>query len=971
MVNPLVPFSVPQLTGPGGQVPTVVATGGSVIPGVPGGVGAPQNAVIDLTGGQFGMAGIGQQQFGSVFNAGIGGFAGSSLPGGLSGGIGLGLPAGIGGIGANPLASLGLAGTSGSAGGFGGLAAFGGLPPVGPMGPFSGLPGTINGMPVPGALGAPTAFPGMFGPAGAAGLFPGAIGGAGNFGGVSGFGGIPVQGAGLPGQIQGIPGQIPGLPGQAGVGQIQGAPAQAATTNLPLLPKVAGNDFVDYLLAGSKGGTSGTDELIEGRFARPGSRFGSAGQNEFQAVTAYAYANQFKSYALDQPAAFDPSKPEQSNIAQLAGNIDKAQQVTLAPEAETLANVAALYRGNLPGQVLGTNRPSTYNNPVLGQLVATWDQRRAQQGLPPLAGKPGVGKTDVESIGAAVKSINEERDPNVRQQMLQQIFDFQGNSPTSPSGAVPNVREYQVAIDLYRKGGFSQLLNNYNQGIQTNGQIAVDVPGAAQTQQVPIPGAQQMIPQQLGGIPGGIPGGVAGSFGNAGAVGGFGGIPGGFGGVPGGLGIGGGFGGTPTFGGFGGIQGGFGAPGGFGGIPGGIGGGFGSSVPTFGGIPDFSRGIPGTAIGPGLNPLGSIQGIGGPSPLGGGIPGQIQGVPGQEQIPGGAPKKPAGQTPDVDFRQLSGEQRTQLSAQGDPSKALSDRDRAVIHAYGRGLIGGSIAGRYNDVLNGANGQQGGESAKPAEVELIRQLSAQEQQEFGGITGRGLEREFFKIMSEKFDAPDMYQRYLIDPATGREKPAKLAAANATAKLPNSPVDSPEWISQLQQQSGFNPFEQSVLRLWGHDTLDGGGVDGSVLGFTLASRNALDNNSDKGFVEALLKADAADGSVDGSSIRTSFKDVLDKAYLGTQGSSVEKTFNDAQIRGQSFGLSLQQMAQNTMLGARQAMDVAMDKMAQNPAATAAVAAGVVSASAVCPFLGGMAAGAVGVGMGQQMMNGQKKV
>src|SRR5690606_28279665 len=92
-------------------------------------------------------------------------------------------------------------------------------------------------------------------------------------------------------------------------------------------------------------------------------------------------------------------------------------------------------------------------------------------------------------------------------------------------------------------------------------------------------------------------------------------------------------------------------------------------------------------------------------------------------------------------------------------------------------------------------------------------------------------------------------------------------------------------------------------------------------------------------------------------------------GAPGSSVEKTFNDAEIRGTSFGLSLQQMAQNMQVGVQQAMQVAFDKMAQNPVATSMVAMGVVSASAVCPFLGGLGAGAAGIALGQQMMNGQR--
>ncbi|MBY0405351.1 MAG: hypothetical protein K2X66_15735, partial [Cyanobacteria bacterium] len=456
MVNPLQFSMVPQsiqtgnapiiLTGgpqasPGGislggnaLMPTAVNNGSqllSVVSGLEQILGSVGSLLQGLKGGLQGGVQNGMMQ-GIGISGGFNGLPGMGIAGGFNGLSGIGSAGGLGGIPtigtAGSLAGIPGVGTAGSIGGIGSL--MGGLSGSGPL---AGLPGTINGMPVAGALGANIAFPGMLGASGI-GSFPGASGIGGGFGSPVGLpqGSIILSGGpGIPGQVQGIPGQIQGIPGQ-----VQGVPGQAQGANgLPSIPKVDPNDFVDFLLAGSQGGQTGTNELIEGRFARPGSKFATAGNNEFQALTAYAYANQFKAFALGKDAVFQPGK----DINQLASNLNQAQNTQLAPEAETLANVAALYRGNLTGV-------NKYDNAKLQQLVASW-------GRADLAQTPGAGVSDVESIGIAVKAINEQPDPQIRQAWLQQIFDFQNNSPSSPSGAVPNVRQYQDAINLYRGGG--------------------------------------------------------------------------------------------------------------------------------------------------------------------------------------------------------------------------------------------------------------------------------------------------------------------------------------------------------------------------------------------------------------------------------------------------------------------------------------------------------------------------------------
>lgn len=253
------------------------------------------------------------------------------------------------------------------------------------------------------------------------------------------------------------------------------APAPGASSNTPSGTAASGQgnlpldkeDLVNYFLAGSKGGTASTVEVIEGRYARPGSRFASAGPSEFDAVTAAAYTGQFKSYALGLDAVFNPG----DNINQLADNVSKAMQTQFTPEADILSKVAAVYRGDLTGV-------NTYNNRALKDLLVKW-------GRSDLANKPGVGVTDVESIGGVVKALNEEQNPTIRKAWLQEIFDFQNNTPNSPSGAVPNLKPYQDAISIVRNGQLDQLLSNYRQGIRTGDINSGTLPGTVR----PIPTA--------------------------------------------------------------------------------------------------------------------------------------------------------------------------------------------------------------------------------------------------------------------------------------------------------------------------------------------------------------------------------------------------------------------------------------------------------------------------------------------------
>jgi hypothetical protein len=281
---------------------------------------------------------------------------------------------------------------------------------------------------------------------------PTAAGGAGTTLGGAGTTGAPAAtNAGIinPANCP-LPAGTAALPATAGTVPLTQAPPATqsnlqATQGTAPLNIFTQDDYRNFLLAGSNGGTTGTAESINSKFADPNSRFARTGNAQFQGAIAGMYANQFKAYALGLDAAYAPGK----DINQLSANLVQAQNTQMTPEAELLSKVAATYRGNLTGV-------NYYNNPALKQLLVQW-------GRSDIANQPNVGNPngDVQSIGGVIKALNEEPDPAIRQAWLQQIFDFAGNSPSSPSGAVPNVTQYQQAINIVRGGTLDQLLNSY------------------------------------------------------------------------------------------------------------------------------------------------------------------------------------------------------------------------------------------------------------------------------------------------------------------------------------------------------------------------------------------------------------------------------------------------------------------------------------------------------------------------------
>ncbi len=212
--------------------------------------------------------------------------------------------------------------------------------------------------------------------------------------------------------------------------------------------------------------------------------------------------------------------------------------------------------------------------------------------------------------------------------------------------------------------------------------------------------------------------------------------------------------------------------------------------------------------------------------------------------------------PSVNYKNLDLTQRQALSG-------LSDHERAILHLWGIQMTsdGRQDGGIYLNVL------QNPDQFKPAEVELARQLQARDQAQYGGVTGKALDQEFFGLYN-KITGQDISQRY----------------GNAPVNFADGPVNMD---NRLTGNNGMSGFENAVIRLWGHDPLfNGGHIDGSVLSYTLDSPNALDFNLNKSDVQALLTSDlASDGVRNGDSLAGAFGGVLDKLYLGGPGASAD--------------------------------------------------------------------------------------
>lgn len=209
----------------------------------------------------------------------------------------------------------------------------------------------------------------------------------------------------------------PSSGGYSGTGGIIGA---AGTPPVPS----DGQEFASYLQAQRLGGSLEGKTGIAQRDALPGSRFAQVADSQaWQASLARNYAYQFAAYA----SGGDALTPEGMQKGQQAFNF-------MSDDARLFMQVASVFKGNL------LNGPGFYDNPGLKQLLLS-------RGLGDLANKPGVGETDVQSIGAITIALN--RGKLTLDDVIQ-------------SGTIDNLDRYQQVIGYVRSGHFNQDLNFYD-----------------------------------------------------------------------------------------------------------------------------------------------------------------------------------------------------------------------------------------------------------------------------------------------------------------------------------------------------------------------------------------------------------------------------------------------------------------------------------------------------------------------------
>ena len=350
-------------------------------------------------------------------------------------------------------------------------------------------------------------------------------------------------------------------------------------------------------------------------------------------------------------------------------------------------------------------------------------------------------------------------------------------------------------------------------------------------------------------------------------------------------------------------------------------------------------------------------------------------------LPGGA--QGTGQALGESVNQIRGQDYTKLTEdQRSQFNGLSRDSAAIIHLGGRANISGALTANgvspsaqiYNNVL------QSPANFKPEEQALVKKWSQQEIAQHGMITGENLDHAFIDEMGSRngIDAQHLQQYHT---AVDQRVSKMLANPNQAAVIADSkkPLHLVDDIATLQSQSGLNQIEQAAFRLAGHSVLFSGDgtVNGDILPITLGNTSALDNKgANNGTIDqetkALLDADVADnGKIDGSSLRAADKSVLDKLYVGGKGiSNNQQVVNQGIQTGISKGRTMQAIQKSILNGSQQALNDFKNLAKNHSPAMLAAGATMAGAAAVCPFLGGMAAGAAGIGVANKLLNPASK-
>jgi hypothetical protein len=343
-------------------------------------------------------------------------------------------------------------------------------------------------------------------------------------------------------------------------------------------------------------------------------------------------------------------------------------------------------------------------------------------------------------------------------------------------------------------------------------------------------------------------------------------------------------------------------------------------------------------------------------------------------LPGGS--QGVGVITNASLDQVRGLTYTQLTeAQRQDFNGVSRDSAGIIHLGGRALISGArsangvspMALMYNNVLTNAS------KFHPEEVAMIQAYAADEIQRRGMITGEDLDHAFIDEMGVRDGIPaDVLQQYHVNVEQRVENmlanPNRAGVLADTRKTLNLVDD----IGTLSQQSGLNANEQAAFRLAGHAVLfsGDGSVNGNILAVTAGNPNALDNNkANNGTIDpqiqALISADVADdNTINGSSLRTADQAVLEKLYNAGAGIGSSRQILDQSVAtGLQSGRSMQDIQTSILNGGQQALADFKQLAADHSPAMLAMATTMAGASAICPFLGGMAAGVVGVAAAQQ--------
>ncbi len=245
----------------------------------------------------------------------------------------------------------------------------------------------------------------------------------------------------------------------------------------------------------------------------------------------------------------------------------------------------------------------------------------------------------------------------------------------------------------------------------------------------------------------------------------------------------------------------------------------------------------------------------------------------------------------ADPKSVGSAERTRISQ-------LDDKQRAILHVWGMqtGSSGKNDGGVIFNILNSP------QDFKPEEVAFAREAYNYDMQHYGGVTGKGIDQAFFGLYKD-MTGEDVSQRYNNRPLTFAQGPVDMN-------------------NRVTGNNGLSQFDNAVIRMWGHDRLDNGQNDGSIVQFSLQNAQSMDADlvgKQRGNIEALLAADEADGGRDGSALARAFQDSMDRIYLGGPGANVDKTLAESGINRTTVGSVLDRIKDTPFPGIPPGIDI----------------------------------------------------